>query len=324
MKGLPTILVTGANGFVGGHFLQILQAEHAGKYNIIATYLGEIPESHKISGIDWVMLDISNKSEVYSAIQKSKPDFVLHLAAVSHVPTASAAIEQTWQINVMGSLYLFEAIKEYAPECGIIFVSSSEVYGESFKDKPELDETACLSPMNSYASSKAAIDLLSAQLAHDGQRIIRVRPFNHVGPGQTENFVVPAFASQIARIEAGQQEEVIRVGNLSAIRDFLDVRDVVQAYIQLIENFDSIEKGSVFNIASGNGKTISTLLDMLLEQSPADVTVEQEAKRMRPVEINNAVGNADKLKKQIGWQPVITIEQTLTDVLTEWRSKLNS
>ncbi len=318
---MSSILVTGANGFVGPYLLDALEQQGANDQVIHACYYDEQTTSIDDSAVQWHHINIANREEAYSLIQETSPDYLIHLAAISHVPTAGSAIELTWQVNVMGSLYLFEAIRKFAKDCRIIFISSSEVYGESFKKHDPVDENVCLQPLNTYATSKAAVDLLSAQLATEGTRIIRLRPFNHIGPGQAENFVIPAFASQIAKIEAGLQPPVIQVGNLSVLRDFLDVRDVVQAYVKVLQDYDKLQNGAAYNISSGQGHKIETLLDSLCRMAKVDVSVEVDASRVRAVEIQSAVGDSSLLQQTLGWAPEYSIGQTLQDVLNEWRGK---
>ncbi len=318
---MASILITGANGFVGPYLVAALQEDFTDNLVIHACYFGEPPKTDTGSNVQWHKLNIADRNDVDDLLQKTTPDYLVHLAAISHVPTASSSAELTWQINVMGSLYLFEAVRKFAKDCRIVFASSSEVYGSSFKEFSTVDENACLHPLNAYATTKAAIDLLAAQLAGEGVKIIRLRPFNHIGPGQMDNFVVPAFASQIARIESGVQDPVIKVGNLSAIRDFLDVRDVVRVYSLVLQRFDKLPNGSVYNIASGHGYKIETLLDKLCAQSLVDVKIEQDSSRMRPIEIPRAVGDARQIQNALGWLPVHSIDQTLKNVLDEWRAK---
>ncbi|WP_250645688.1 GDP-mannose 4,6-dehydratase [Methylobacterium durans] len=186
-----------------------------------------------------------------------------------------------------------------------------------------LDETALLDPTSTYAASKAAADLMIGQMVRDGLRAIRFCPFNHTGPGQTEAFVTPAFAAQIARIEAAQQPPVVRVGNLEALRDFLDVRDVVEAYVQGIVR-PNLPSGAIYNIASGVPRRIADILYSLLAQARVAITVEADAARMRPNDTPLAIGSSSRAAVDLGWRPRITWEATLADTLAYWRSKIAS
>ena len=256
------------------------------------------------------------------AISVLQPDLVVHLAAQSHVPTSFEKPGLTWDINVMGTLHLFESIKTHAPDAGILFVSSSEIYGKSFLGGTPLKEDASFKPQNPYAASKAAADIMAGQYAEQGLRIIRMRPFNHIGVGQRSEFVVPAFASQIAKIESGQQEPVLLVGNLDAQRDFLNVVDVVSAYVLALENMDSLPPGLALNVCSGVPRRISDVLNCLLGLSQIDIQVRLDPLRMRPSDIPVAVGDCSALVNRINWSPKVTFKQTLQNILNEWRQKV--
>jgi len=316
---MPSILITGADGFVGSYLLPALVDSFDGNVTITATYL--LNEPKHIQGITWHQLDISKREDVFSLVANVKPDRVIHLAAISHVPTADSAVELTWQVNVLGSVYLFDAIKKHVPLCSILYISSSEVYGKSFQEHNKITETACLQPMNVYATSKAAVDMLCANYVAQGLKILRLRPFNHIGPGQAENFVISAFSSQIAAIEKHEQQPIIKVGNLSVVRDFLDVRDVVSAYITILKKIDDIESGEVINIASSNGYKIGDLLEILLSFSSINISVEVDEARLRPVEIESAIGSYEKINRIMGWLPKYKIDETLKAVIEEWRCK---
>ena len=320
---MQKILITGANGFVGHYLIN----ELGSAYDIVACYFDDKqPQSVKPTNSDvnvsWLALDISDRESVFTIIKDTQPDFIIHLAAISHVPTATSNAELTWQTNVMGSVAIFDAVKAHQPQCCVLYISSSEVYGKSFAQHERVDESVCLQPMNVYATTKASIDMLAENYASLGVKIIRIRPFNHIGPGQAENFVVPAFASQIARIEAGKQEPEIKVGNLSAIRDLLDVRDVVRAYALMIKNADKLKAGTIINIASGKGYKIEDLLNKLLKLSNTDIKISIDESRLRPVEIKSAVGNADAAKQLLDWQAQFSIDDSVADVLEEWRAKI--
>jgi GDP-4-dehydro-6-deoxy-D-mannose reductase len=306
-----TILVTGAGGFVGRFLLPALKAAFP-ESNVIGTGL---------NGTADLPLDITDPEAVRAAFASLQPDFCLHLAGIAAIGIAKADPGQTWRVNFFGSLNIGRAILDAAPNCKMLFVSSSEVYGLSFKPGMKLDEKALMAPMNIYAASKAAAEMGLSALAAEGLSVIRLRPFNHIGPGQTEDFVVPAFAGQIARIEAGKMPPEISVGNLEPERDFLDVRDVCAAYAKCVENFDNIPNNDIVNIASGKTLRIGTVLEQLLALSSQPITVRQDAARMRPAEINRASGNADKAIALLGWTPQISLRDTLLEVLNEARAQ---
>jgi GDP-4-dehydro-6-deoxy-D-mannose reductase len=305
-----TILVTGAGGFVGQHLVPALQDAFP-QARIVGTGL-QADAAEK--------LDITDAGSVRDLIAALKPDFCIHLAGIAAIGAARADPSQTWQVNVFGALNIGRAILGAAPDCGMLFISSSEVYGASFKSGLALDEAAPLAPMNIYAASKAAAEMGLCALAAEGLRVVRLRPFNHTGPGQREDFVVPAFAGQIARIEAGLTAPEMLVGNLDSERDFLDIRDICAAYIACIENFDAIPNNQVINIATSQAVPIRTVLDQLLGLATCKVSVRQDPARMRPSEIARAAGNTTLAKSLLEWQPTYTLNTTLASVLNAARA----
>lgn len=284
---LPTrILVTGAGGFVGGHLLT------------------EISARFPAASVHTDHFDVTDAEAVAAAVAAFRPDACVHLAAIASVPEARRDPARTFAVNLGGTLNLAKAILDHAPECRMVYAGSSETYGGSFRAGIALDETALLEPLNVYAASKAAADLtLGAMAAESGLRVVRFRPFNHTGPGQSEAFVIPAFAAQIARIEAGEQEKVIRVGNLEPERDFLHVADVVLAYALALEKFDDLPNGAVFNLASGTPRRIGDILAAMIARASVPIEVEIDPERLRPVEIMRAAGNADKAYRLLNWNP---------------------
>jgi GDP-4-dehydro-6-deoxy-D-mannose reductase len=221
-------------------------------------------------------------------------------------------------VNLHGTLALAQAILTHTPECVLMFISSAEIYGASFRTSRPLDETAAAAPMNIYASTKAAADLTLGALAGEGLRAIRLRPFNHTGPGQADDFVVPAFARQVARIAAGKQPPLLRVGALDPQRDFLDVRDVCDAYVACIQRADSLPKGTIFNIASGVPRKIGDILQQLLDIAGIRADIETNSGLLRPSEIPMAVGDAGRARAALEWAPTITWDQTLAEVFEDW------
>jgi GDP-4-dehydro-6-deoxy-D-mannose reductase len=210
-----------------------------------------------------------------------------------------------------------------APEATFLFISSAEIYGLSFRDNDAaLDENAPMRPANPYAASKAACDIALGEMALRGLRCVRMRPSNHTGAGQSDSFVVPAFARQIARIEAGLQEPVMRVGALDRWRDFLDVRDVCDAYVMALRAAPGLPVASVFNIASGNLRRIGDILDALLSRSDAKVEVVEDAARMRPTDVMRTLGNASLARQQLNWAAKVPWDDTLDTVLADWRARV--
>jgi len=297
-------LITGASGFVGQHLTPVLHAAFPD---------AEIIAEH---------FDVTEADVVAGAVRRAQPDACIHLAAVTAVADAGRDPDRAWHVNLHGTLNLSRAVLAEAPECHLVFASSSEIYGRSFITGRALDETAVLAPMNSYAATKAATDLALGAMVNDGLRVTRLRLFNHTGPGQTDAFAVPAFARQIARIAAGQQEPPLRVGGLESLRDFLDVRDVCNAYVACLRRGANLPPGVIMNIASGVPRRIGDILQELLSLSGVDIEVATDAARLRGPEILSASGDAGRARELLDWAPSIPWRQTLVDVLADWCARV--
>lgn len=310
-------LVTGASGFVGKHLLTYL-SQHT-DWELYGNAHAQ-PDNFDPPRLRWLSFDLTNREQTVACVRDVRPDYVFHLAAQSNVQRAFKEPEATIINNVVGQLNLLEALREFAPEACIMITCSSEQYGLVRPQDIPIDEDTPQRPNNPYAVSKIAQDALALQyfLSYN-QQTIRVRPFNHIGPGQTEHFVTAAFARQVALIEAGKQESIIYVGNLEAERDFTDVRDMVHAYYLAITKG---EPGEVYNLGSGVGHSIQWILDTLVSQSSGKVEVRQDPARMRPSDIPSLVCNPARFYARTGWQPHIPIEQTLSDILDYWREKV--
>jgi GDP-4-dehydro-6-deoxy-D-mannose reductase len=300
------ILVTGASGFVGRHLMTALAAAYP-----CATLLTP-------------PIDVQDEATVEAAVRAGRPDVCVHLAAISAVAAAEQAPHYAWQVNLHGTLHLAGALWRYAPHCQMLFISSADAYGASFKAGLELDESAPLVPMNHYAETKAAADVVLGGMATRGMRVVRLRPFNHIGPGQTTQFAVAAFARQIARIAAGLQPPVVQVGNLDTWRDFLDVRDICSAYVACIAKRDILPPGTVLNLASGQARRIGDVLTELAALAGVAVEISVEASRVRDTEIRMACGDATRARELLDWMPIIPWEQTLRDVLDDWRGRVGT
>jgi GDP-4-dehydro-6-deoxy-D-mannose reductase len=298
------ILLTGASGFVAGHLIGRLRAA--------------FPQAELIlCGEGLEPLDIADRAAVFALVRRVRPDACVHLAAVSAVPAARRDPELAWRVNLHGSLALGEAILEFVPGCSLLYVSSAEIYGRSFQSGRALDETAALAPMNTYAATKAAADLALGAMATDGLRVVRLRPFNHTGPGQSAAFVVPAFARQVARIRAGLQAPEMDVGALDPRRDFLDVRDVCDAYVACLARADGLAPGTILNVASGTPRRIGDVLAELLALAGVSATIRSAAGLLRSSDIPTACGDASAARGLLGWAPRIPWRQTLSDVLED-------
>jgi GDP-4-dehydro-6-deoxy-D-mannose reductase len=313
-------LITGINGFVGGHLAEVLIG--AGGWDIWG--LSRSPHlalSHLREHVRLVQADMNDPAMVRHALEQARPQVVFHLASQSFVPAAFRDPAATLQNNILAHLHLFQAIIEQHQKCRILAVGSNEVYGMIRPEDLPIDETTPFRPANPYGVSKVAQDMLALQYHISHQiDVVRVRPFNHIGPRQDERFVSASFAQQIARIEHDLQPPVIQVGDLSAQRDFTDVRDMVRAYMLAVEHG---EAGQVYNIGSGTPTSIQSLLDKLLAASNVTVDVQPDPARMRPSNVPMVMCNARLFRERTGWEPHITLDQTLHDVLNDWRARTN-
>jgi GDP-4-dehydro-6-deoxy-D-mannose reductase len=262
-----------------------------------------------------------NSDAVAALIAARRPAAVVHLAAVSAVGRSVHSPRQTWDVNLGGTLNLVLALQAHAPDAHLLFVSSAEVYGETFAEGRPLREDEPLRPLNPYAASKAAAEVLVGQAARAGLFATIARPFNHTGPGQSADFVVPAFAAQIAAAEAGLAPPVVRVGDLEPTRDFLDVRDVADAYVRILERRRELPNGAVLNIASERSYRIGDVLQELLHLSKASIAVEVDQARLRPNAIMSVAGDASKARKLLGWEPALVLVETLRAVLDSARAQ---
>lgn len=300
------ILMTGARGFVGRHLQAALRT--AFPEVVLAT----------------PTMDIQEAAQVEEAIRATTPDVCIHLAAVSAITSARQAPDHAWKVNFHGTLHVAQALLRYAPACQMLFISSADAYGTSFNAGQALDECAPLAPVSVYAQTKAAADAELGALAAHGLRVVRLRPFNHTGPGQSAEFVVAAFARQIARINAGVQSPVVEVGNLETWRDFMDVRDVCAAYVACIVKRDLLIPGTILNVASGRSRRVHDVLTGLAELAGVALTIKVDHSRIRENDIRLAGGDASRARELLGWSPAIPWTQTLLDVFDDWRGRVSA
>lgn len=303
------VLLTGSTGFVGQAF---------------CAYAAQQQDSSAAMELYCLQGRLDDRAAIQAQLKQLQPDVILHLAAMSYVPDCNAEPERAWQTNVMATQALLQDCVAYSPQSSFIFVGSSDCYGASFKSGQAVSEQTLLQPLNVYAATKAAADLMVAQYGLSGQlKTIRLRPFNHTGALQRSDFVVPSFAAQIAAVEQQAGVAEIKVGNLDAQRDFLDVEDVVRAYGMVIEHHHEIESGSVFNIASGQARSIRSVLDQLLALSTVPIAVVTDPARCRPADIQTVQGDASLIGQTLGWQPVKPWQSTLEGILQQQRARLS-
>ncbi len=305
------ILVTGASGFVGRHLATTL----ARRYPLaVLIQCGDTP-GH-------IPLDLTDGTATERLVAEVLPDACIHLAAIAAIGVARAEPDRAWRVNLGGTLALARAIMAHAPHCRLTFASSADCYGASFRAGITLDESHPLAPLNTYAATKAAADLALGAMAAEGLRAVRLRAFNHTGPGQSPDFVVPAFARQVARMAVGLQPPQMQVGDLTPLRDFLDVRDVCAAYAASIDPSIDLPPGLILNIASGRPIRIGDMLHDLMARAGVEADIVADPARLRPTDIPLAAGDATAARRILGWSPVIDWSTTLDDVLADWRQRL--
>ena len=313
-------LITGVAGFVGGHLAETLLAQPG--WEVWGSLIVETDRALAIPGVQAISADLREPEQARVLVETARPDAVFHLAAQAYVPQAWADPWGTYHTNIRGQLNLLEAISQVKLNARVIVVSSNEVYGLVQPEDLPLHENSPLRPNNPYAVSKLAQDFMGLQYFLDRKLpIIRVRPFNHIGPRQNERFVAPSFAKQIVEIERGRREPVLRLGNMSAQRDFSDVRDITRAYLLAMEKG---EPGEVYNIGSGKPHSVREMLDIMLAHTPIKITEEIDPAKLRPSDTPLTYCDPTKFKQQTGWEPQISFEQTCVDILNDWRVRIRA
>ena len=305
------VLVTGASGFAGGHLLQFLHAPH----QVVGwTRSAPVPELEPLAR--WEHVDLLDRERVRTAIAQLRPTHVYHCAGVAHVADLWRDTTRGLEGNVLGTEHLLDALRRAGQPCRVLVTGSAMVYATA---NTPIDEDHPLAPASPYALSKLAQEELARRsVREDGLEVIIARAFNHTGARQTPAFAAPSMARQIAMIETGRVEPVIRVGNIEAHRDLSDVRDVVRAYAALMTSGVS---DTVYNVASGAARSIRSLLESLVARSKVPVRVETDPARMRPSDVRFLAGNVSRLQRTTGWRPQISFDQMLDDLLDYWREQ---
>jgi GDP-4-dehydro-6-deoxy-D-mannose reductase len=318
-----TVLVTGIAGFVGSHF-----AEYAlGQDTVVvgSRLPGGSTEAiaHIQNDLQLFEVDLREPTAVRRLVDRTRPDWIIHLAAQSFVGTSWEAPAETLTNNVLSQLNVLEAVREAGAQPRFLVVGSSDEYGDVQESELPITEDVPFRPLSPYAVSKVAQDLMGYQYWRSyGLPVIRSRAFNHEGPRRGEAFVTSSFARQIAEIEVHLREPVIRVGNLKARRDFTDVRDIVRGYWRLLQDGRA---GEAYNLCSGRAWSIQAILDFLLAEARAgDIEIREDAALMRPADVPVLVGDAGKILRTVGWRAEIPFEQTLRDILAYWRHHVAS
>lgn len=310
-------LIIGGAGFVGGYLIDHLQQRC--KWSIAVTKL----QNEEIDRENTEVLDLNilNRNEICELLQKVRPDYIFHLAAQSSVAVSWKNPALTIDVNIKGAINVLDAVRtlDYKPR--ILLIGSGEEYGHVKNDEMPVNEYNRLGPGNIYAVTKVAQNMIGKIYADAyDMDIIMARAFNHIGPNQSPQFVVADFCKQVAEIEAGKREPVIHVGNLSAVRDFTDVRDVVGAYAVLVQQGRA---GETYNIGGGKVIAIKDILNMILSLSCRKIAVQVEESRMRPVDVSIIEADTSKIRNEIGWEPKIRLEQTIEETLNYWRQYKN-
>jgi len=313
-------LITGITGFAGSHLAELMLSENVEVHGVQRWRSKSDNIEHIKEKIIFHEADLLDAHSLYTVIEKVRPNFIFHLAAQSYVQSSWSSPANTLEVNVTGSVNLFEAVRKSGFDIPIQIACSSEEYGKVLHDELPIKETNPLRPLSPYAVSKLAMDYLGYQYYESyGMSIIRTRGFNHTGPRRGDVFAESTFAKQIAEIEKGLKEPVVNVGNLNAIRDYTDVRDMVRAYYLAVLK---CQPGEVYNIATGTGKKIKDVLDLLLSFSKVKIKVLTDKTRMRPSDVEVLIGDATKFKKKTGWKPAIPFEKTMRDLLDYWRKAI--
>lgn len=315
-------LITGAGGFVGRHLLEHLRG--IPDLTLSGTIIGEQERRPQLVALcpDLYIVELRDPDRVREMLGAIQPDRIFHLAGQAYVPRSFEDPWETLDNNIRSTLNILQGIHELKLSTRTLVVGSAEVYGAVKPDQLPITESTPFAPTSPYSVSKIAQDMLALQyaLAH-GMFTIRVRPFNHIGPGQNNRFAVSNWALQIAEAELGRREPVVYVGNLAAARDFTDVRDVVRAYTEVL---NSGVPGGAYNVCSGKAYTMQQIMDTLVSLSKIPIEVRTSEDRFRAVEIPILVGDISQLRERTGWQPQIPLEQSLRDVLDEWRQHVST
>jgi GDP-4-dehydro-6-deoxy-D-mannose reductase len=305
------VLVTGASGFVGRHLGRLLAAEGLDLHGTC------YPDKPCPADRQLVHLDLRSAEATDGLLERVKPDWVIHLAAVSNVRRSWENRKETLETNVVATGNLFEAVRKFAPRARVLFISSSDVYGLPGRGEHAFREDDPVEALSPYAYTKLAGELLCRfYVKVERLDIVVARPFPHTGPGQTADFVFPDWASQIARIEKGLAEPVIRVGNLEVRRDYADVRDVVRAYLLLLRKGRS---GETYNVCTGRAVFLKDILAGLAALASKPVRVEVDPAKLRKTDIPFLAGDGSKIRRETGWEAEIPLDRTLRDLVESWR-----
>lgn len=306
---MRVIFVTGCEGFVGSYLVKELRES---LYKVEATcYPLLLPKSGTCKP-----LDVLNPDMTKEVLKESNPDVVFHLAAVSSVSKSMRDASLTYDTNIMGTVNLMEAIKVLGKKVRFMFISTCELYGDGGRD---ITEDAPIVLNNPYAVSKYAAELVCRDYVRQGLDCVILRAFTHTGPGQARDFVLPHIAAQVAEIEKNKRPPLVELGNIDVEREFMNVADVVNAYVKAVDRCDP---GSIYNIASRHGYSIRNAVDIFKDLAKTAFEVKTHASKIRPNDTARLIGNGEKFSKVTGWQPQCKFEKTIEDLLNYWRAKV--
>lgn len=304
----PVVLVTGAAGFAGGHLLEHL----AGSADLVGWSPSD-PAPGLAPLARWQRVDVLDGNQVYETLRALRPQAIFHLAGLPHVAESWKDAAAALAANVLGTHRILDSVDRLGHSCRILVTGSAQVYAPSSEPITEDDPIAPSSP---YALSKLAQEQLALRAGTERMEVIVTRPFNHTGPRQKPTFLAPSVAWQIALIERGSLDPVIKVGNLDPSRDVMDVRDTVRAYASLMK---SGAPGSVYNVASGIARPVRTIVEALIARARVPIRIEQDPSRVRPNDVPVLVGSTSRLNEATGWKPAISFERMIDDLLDFWR-----
>ena len=316
MAGKPAhrALITGGGGFAGSHLYPLLKRSGWA----VTLFDRVVPSLFAPDSEDVVLGDLCSREDRLRALRIAEPDIIYHLAGIASVPAAEKDRRTALDVNLEGGLGLLEDVLDEAPGARVLVASSSEVYGRIRPEDVPLNEDTPLRPGTFYAMTKAALEGATHFVRARGLDAVILRPFNHIGPRQTDLYVTAAFARQVAEIEAGKREPVIRVGNTDAVRDFTDVEDMMVAY--RLAGTANLSR-SRYNLCSGRGMKIRKILDIYLDRARQEIRVEVDPERLRPSDTPVLVGDASRFSEETGWTPAIPFETSLIRILTYWRER---
>ena len=316
------VLITGISGFAGSHLADTCLAQGAEVWGLTQAPGPHPNLAHLGDHVQLHVANITDEAGMHAALAAIKPDRIFHLAAQAHVPTAWSDPAATLTTNILGQLNVILAMQQHVPEARLLVVSSSNVYGMVDEKDLPVSETTPFRPADPYAVSKVGQDMLALQYWQShGLPIVRVRPFNHIGPRQAPDFVIARFAQQLAQMEAGAIPPTLKVGNMSAKRDFTDVRDVAHAYWLAL---DKGTPGAVYTIGSGAARSIDEMLQIMLGLTQVNVAVETDPALFRPGDLPILQADPRAIQEQTGWRAEIPLEQTLEETLDYWRDRVRA